>query len=123
MEKIKELLGKARKDREILAVMVFGSAARGEAHRDIDICIVLNKKLESLKMSRKALQYSSVSDRFDVHVFQQLPLYIRSRILKEGKILFCRDSSALFDIAMLTIKEFEDFKPIYERHVEAVLHG
>lgn len=121
-QKIAELLKNAKKDKEILAVMVFGSFVRREKFEDVDICIVLDKKYDNLKMSRKIIQFSSENE-FDTHIFQQLPLYIRARILKEGKIIFCRDRDALYDLAFLTIKEFEDFRPIYKSHVEAVLHG
>lgn len=122
MEKLKELIQMAKGDKEILAVIIFGSFARREKFEDIDICLVLDKKYDSLKMSRKALKLS-VSKNFDVHVFQQLPLYLKPRILREGKIIFCRNRDALYDIAFLAIKEFEDFKPIYQAHMEAVMNG
>ncbi len=122
MKELKQIAEKAKKDKEILAVIVFGSFARGEKFEDIDVCLVLDKKYDSLKMSRKALQFS-VLDKLDVHVFQQLPLYIRPRIFKEGKLIFCRNYDSLHDIAIQTMREFEDFKPIYQSHVEAVLNG
>lgn len=122
MKELKQIAEKAKKDKEILAVIVFGSFARREKFEDIDVCLVLDKKYDSLKMSRKALQFS-LSDKLDVHVFQQLPLYIRPRIFKDGKLIFCRNYEALHDIAIQTMKEFEDFKPIYQNHVEAVLNG
>lgn len=121
-QKLAELLKMAKKDKEILAVIVFGSFARKERFEDIDICLVLAREYDSLKMSKKAMQFS-IADNFDVHVFQQLPLYIRMRVLKEGKVIFCRNKDILYDLAFLTIREFEDFKPIYQKHVEAVLHG
>jgi hypothetical protein len=56
----------------------------------------------------------------DIHVYQQLPLYIRKRILKEGETLFCRDEDALYELAFRTVQEFEDFKRIYYGYLEEV---
>ena len=65
------------------------------------------------------------SGRFDVdaHVFRELPLYIRSRVLKEGRVLLVKDEDALDDLAIRTAKAFEDFKPTYRTYLEAVLRG
>ena len=86
---IEEVMEAARKDSQVLAVMLFGSRARGTGSRvsDIDLCLVLSPKSYSpLQMSRKKLEYTS---RFsaDIQVFQQLPLYIRQRVLRDGKVL------------------------------------
>ena len=122
MKALDKLVSKAKKDKEILAAMVFGSYARGEKHRDIDVCLVLSKELENGAMSRKRLAYVSESG-LDVHVFQQIPLYIRVRVLREGKVLFCRDLDALYDVAGQTVREFAYFEPAYKGYLEAVKHG
>ncbi len=123
MKELKQLIDLAKKDREILAVIIFGSAARGEKFEDIDICLVMGKNFDMNKAGKKRINFSSLSDKFDVHIFQQLPLYIRPRIFREGKVIFCRDREALYDISFATAREFEDFKPIHKSQVEAVLSG
>jgi predicted nucleotidyltransferase len=122
MKAINSLLSKAKSDRDVLAVMVFGSYARNEKYRDIDVCLVLKNKPVNGVMSRKRLSYVSESG-LDVHVFQQLPLYIRIRVLKEGKILLCKDTGDLYNIALQTAREFAYFKPNHEKYIEAVQHG
>jgi predicted nucleotidyltransferase len=120
--KLEQLLKRVQKDSEILAVLLFGSVARGEqtACSDVDVCLVLQRqKYNSLTLSRKKLTYLQQSD-LDVHVFQQLPLYIRRRVVKEGKVLFARDLDALYDLAFRTAQEFEDFKPIYRTYLAEV---
>ena len=123
---IDKVLARARKDADVLAVFLFGSVVRGEqtAHSDIDICLVLvppRTPYESTLLSRKRLEYLAQFD-LDVQIFQALPLYIRSRILKEGKVLFVRDEDLLYDLAFRTAQAFEDFKPIYYRYLEQVAH-
>jgi len=108
-----EIVEKAMKDGDILAVMLFGSYARHEKFSDIDVCIImLPKNFDALSLSKKRLEYLKDFPDYDVRIFQQLPLYIRMRVLKEGKIIFCRDEDALYDLAMKTVREFEYFEPV-----------
>jgi len=124
-KQLERLLSKVQEDSNILAVLLFGSTARGEqtAASDVDVCLLLQpRKYDSLALSRKKLAYLQGND-LDVHVFQQLPLYIRRRVLKEGKILFARDLDALYALAFRTAQEFEDFKPIYRTYLAEVARG
>jgi hypothetical protein len=58
----------------------------------------------------------------DLRIFQQLPLYVRRRVLKEGVVLVCRDFDALYAMAYRTAQAFEDFKRIYRQYLEQVAH-
>ncbi|MBU0760775.1 MAG: nucleotidyltransferase domain-containing protein [Nanoarchaeota archaeon] len=116
-----EFIREVKNDVEVIAVLVFGSYARGEEYRDIDVCLVLDKKYSNLRMSKKKLRYSSIlASKFDVHVFQQLPIYIRKRILKDNKIVLCKNEDLLYEIAFSTIKEFEFYKKIYYTYLGMV---
>ena len=120
---IAQFIKKVKKDKDILAVAFFGSYARGEKYNDIDICIFLNPgNYSSLTLSKKKLEYSS-GEKLDVQVFQQLPVYIQERILKEGKIIYCGDEDALYDLYFSSIREIESFKPMYEDYLAGVVHG
>jgi predicted nucleotidyltransferase len=120
-----KLIDEAKADRDVLAVIIFGSHARGEAgpSSDLDVCLVLEPgKYSDLDLSHKKLEYLKLFD-LDISVFQQLPLYIRSRVLKEGKVLFCRDEDALYQLAFRTAQQFEDFKHMYHEYLEEVARG
>jgi uncharacterized protein len=118
------LLRKAEGDTSVCAVILFGSVAKGVSTSlsDIDVCLVLNETLDSLPMSLKKLEYLSLAD-YDVSIFQQLPLYIRRRVIEEGDVLLCSGEDRLYELVFKTIKEFGDFKPIYDRYLEGVLHA
>jgi predicted nucleotidyltransferase len=121
-ETLERLLLKARQDGDVLAVLLFGSRARGEAVplSDVDVCLVLRvQRLEPLAFSQKKLEYLKLGG-LDVHVFQQLPLYIRCRVLKEGAVLYVRDEEALYELAFRTAQAFEDFKHHYHAYLEEV---
>lgn len=121
---VQKIVEQAKKDSDVLAVAYFGSYARNESHRDIDVCIFLMpKKYDERKLSKKKMQYAQENEKYDVQVFQQLPLYIRDRIFREAKFVYCRDEDALYDLFFAHQREYEHFKPIYEGYLEAVAHG
>jgi hypothetical protein len=121
---IGKLLAKARQDQGVLAVFLYGSAVRQEQTplSDVDICLVLVPQptpLEPTELSRKRLEYLK-DFPLDVQIFQQLPLYIRTRVLREGRILFVREEGLLYELAFRTAQAFEDFKHIYYSYLEEV---
>ncbi|OGL19552.1 MAG: hypothetical protein A3K12_17300 [Candidatus Rokubacteria bacterium RIFCSPLOWO2_12_FULL_71_19] len=112
-------------DPDVLAVLLFGSRARGEAspESDIDVCLVLAGEPRSdLERAQKRLDYLAYSD-LDVAVFQSLPLHIRSRVLKEGQVLFVRDEEALYDVAFRTARAWEGFRHIHRQYLDEVSRG
>lgn len=122
---VNQVVAKAKNDDEIVAVLLFGSRARDEASSasDVDICLILRPgKYDALTLSRKRLDYLKESDA-DIHIFSQLPLYIRRRVIKEGKIMLCRDEDALYEIAFRTAQAFEDFKHIYYGYLEELVNA
>lgn len=121
---LKNSIKQAKRDKQVLAIAVFGSYARGEHYRDIDVCVFLTPRTYSeQELSLKKMEYVLEDEKYDVQIFQQLPLYIRKRILKEAKILYCRDEGELYDLYFEAIRDFDHFQHIYEGYLEAVEHG
>ena len=119
---LRELIAQAEDDRDVLAISLFGGQARGDAGpgSDVDVCVVLEARAPSrIEASHKRLDYLAGRD-LDVKIFQQLPLYIRSRVLKEGRVLFVRDEDRLYELAYRTARAFEDFRPYYQAYLDAV---
>lgn len=120
---LNKLLKAVEEDDDVLAVVLFGSAARGEHARDLDVCLVLDpERIDGLNMAKKGLKYLLKFD-LDLHLYQELPLYIQVRVLKEGQILLVKDEDKLYDVAIRTSQLFDRFQPRYERYLEGVLHG
>ena len=120
-KQVERLLKEAQQDSDVLAVMLFGSVARGEssAQSDVDICLVLYPKRWQLEeLARKRWEYLRFD--LDIKIFQQLPLYVRRRVLKEGVVLLVKDEDQLYELAFRTAKEFEHFKHIYRDYLEAI---
>ena len=122
-KEIKKNIEKAKKDNKIIAVALYGSSLKGKG-RDIDICIFLDKKYSNIKMSKKKLEFLKINNEDkDIQIFQQLPIYIRIRIIKDGEIIHCKNSDLLYDIAFDTMKEFGFYKKIYDLYLQEVKNG
>jgi predicted nucleotidyltransferase len=122
---VEKVVRAAREAQDILAVILFGSSARGEnsSTSDLDLCLVLMPNSYSgLELSKIKLRYAS---QFPAHmsIFQQIPLYMKKRVLQEGKILLCRDDDALYEVAFKTIREYSHFAPTYREYLKEVAHA
>jgi len=120
------LLSEVKNDPEILSIILFGSRARQDESpaSDVDIAIVLVPgKYSRYELSRKRLSYLERFPSLDIHIFQNLPLQIRHRVLKEGEILWVADEDLLYDVAYRTSRRWEDFRPYYRMTVEGHLAG
>ncbi len=99
----------------IMAAILFGSVARGKAGAlsDIDICLVTTREISESE-KRDLLSYGS--RKVDVSLFYDLPLTIRFRVLREGKLLFCRDSLTLHRIVAKTVRQYLDTASLIRKH-------
>ncbi|OFV84926.1 MAG: hypothetical protein A2W26_00885 [Acidobacteria bacterium RBG_16_64_8] len=120
------MIERARHDPDVLAVLHFGSRARGDAgpSSDVDVCLVLLPRPQADRhdLARRRLAYLQSFD-LDVSIFQELPIYVRRRILKEGRVLFVRDEDLLYEVAFRTAQAFEDFRHIYNAYLNRVAHA
>ncbi|MFO7966479.1 MAG: nucleotidyltransferase domain-containing protein [Archaeoglobaceae archaeon] len=118
--KIEEAIGKIRGLEgfdKVQFVILYGSAVRGGMTKesDIDLCIYYegNPK-EALEYRFKVL--SELCEGLDVQIFQLLPLYVRIEVLK-GEVIYCKNSRFLYETAISTIKDFEEFKPRFYDYI------
>lgn len=122
---VRRVVTRAKQDPDILAVMLFGSHARGEASAssDVDVCLLLVPgRVPRDAWTTKRLDYLAGTD-LDLSIFQQLPLYVRTRVLKEGRVVYVRDEDALYELAIRTAKAWEDFRPIYRMYLDEIARG
>ena len=115
METIQPLLSELRLHSEIIAIILFGSVTHGKVRgdSDIDISIVTRSNVpDSTRM--ELLSYGS--DKIDIHLFLDLPLTIRMRVIREGELLFCSDLLSFHRIKIDTVRQYLDFSPFIRRH-------
>ena len=100
-------------------VIQYGSSVNGMMTKDsdIDLAIYYDGKDDSeLSRYRFKLLSNLFDDIYDIQIFQQLPLYIRTEVLK-GNAIYCKDRIFLYGVARQTIEEFDAFKHRYYDYI------
>jgi hypothetical protein len=99
---------------QILFIIMYGSHSTGseKPESDIDICIHHTGTERERADFRFKVLTAIDDERFDIHTYIDLPLYIKKDIFK-GRVLFCRDISEASDIAYKLLREYDDFAPRY----------
>ncbi len=116
-KEIDKIIEPLKKNGDVISIHLFGSYARGmeKPFSDIDICVIADKHANRDEI------LSHSSKKIDLSIFHDLPLSMRFRVLKEGKLLFLRDDLKLHRIIVATIRSYLDFKPHILRRTEQVL--
>lgn len=99
-------------------IFLFGSVSEKKDNKlsDIDFAVFHSgTKKERFKFRIKLL--AKLSDKYDVQIFQDLPLYVRINVLK-GKLIYSKDEQFAYDKIYETIKLFEDYKKYYYDYLE-----
>lgn len=96
---------------KIRFIALYGSVATGEdtIHSDIDIAISCKMDRFEAELYRMTL-LSDLPEKIDLHIFENLPLYIRKSVLG-GVFLYMQDEDEVYDLAYDTIREYNLFKP------------
>jgi len=96
---------------DILAILLYGSVAKGEdtLRSDIDICIVAPsfKDKNSLlnEIYRKVDVYFK---KYDVRFFEELPLYIQINIIENNMIIYSKNVYELYEYFYCFRKLWDD---------------
>lgn len=98
--------------REILGILLYGSYLMDNetSRSDIDICIVApNEDIHQL-ISIILQNVNVTSKKYDVRVFQELPLYIKIHVIENGKLIYSGDKLDLYEYFYLYRKLWNDQK-------------
>lgn len=115
MQQVTPLIRELCLKEEVIALVLFGSAARGQARSisDIDLCIITPRNLPQPNRW-DLLSYGS--QRTDVNLFWDLPITIRFRVIREGRVMFCKDALRFHRIKVETVREYLDIAPFIRKH-------
>ncbi len=119
-KEIKSVVDEIKNIKGVEGIYLFGSYARKKTKpfSDIDICVITDKDIQK---KRREEILSCSSRKIDISIFSDLPLNIRFRIFKEGKVLYQKDELFLHRTRSNTLKSYLDFKPIIDRHYDRIL--
>ncbi len=111
-----EVLTRAKRDflflrDRVLGIMLFGSWVRGEANErsDIDLCIIAPEVEDKASLWREAISEPRDS-RYDVRIFELLPLYMKMAVIEEGVVVYSREVLDLYEYFYPFRREWGDQK-------------
>jgi uncharacterized protein len=118
LEKLDSLPCKISNNKDIVAFIVFGSAATGKLQplSDIDLAVLLDAEMDKRQLFDKELELRSEisqilgSEEFDLVNMNLAPARFVHNILSEGKLLFCKNQLVLADFIEKNSREYLDFK-------------
>ena len=96
---------------DIIAILLYGSAATGDEtpRSDIDICIVLPSRKYMKDILNEIYRKLDVfTKKYDVRFFEELPLYIQINIIESNKIIYSKDIFELYEYFYFIRKLWED---------------
>lgn len=108
---------------------LFGSHARQQASAlsDVDIAVLLANQPDDeacfacrMEITGQVMDILRVND-VDVAVLNRAPLALRYRVVRDGRLLFCRDDDVRIEFVVRTVMAYLDFKPVVELFEKATL--
>jgi predicted nucleotidyltransferase len=98
-------------------VFLFGSVAEKKDNKLSDIDFAVFHSGDSKERFRFRIKLlTKLPEKYDVQIFQDLPLYVRINVLK-GKIIYAKNESFVYEKAYDTIKKFDDYKKYYYDYI------
>jgi uncharacterized protein len=112
---------------EVVAVYLFGSAARGTRGKrsDVDLAVLTRAGGTSRRRSRSLVEYVQAAcdalgtDDVDVVLLRRAPIALRHEVFREGKPLLVRDPEALSRFRLESSREYLDTIPLRRTFEEA----
>lgn len=104
----------------IVAAYVFGSVARGTATSlsDIDVALLVTPGSAPADVCGRVadeLSRQFGTDRVDVVSLNHVPAPLAYRVIREGRLVVCRDSARVERFVADTVLQYLDFQPVRDR--------
>ena len=120
---IAEAVSKACRNLPVAFAYLYGSQATGLTHDESDVDIALGfvagtpdhveRRIEATMAISASLPIRT--ELIDVQDFDALPLAVRFRVVRDGRLVYCADESRQRRQVLSTIARYHDQKPIIDR--------
>lgn len=122
LRQIEEALARALDQYPVAFAYVFGSVARGRTHResDLDVALGFSETVpdQLFYQIQAAINHelAIATEKLDVQDFAALPLAIRFRVIRDGKLVYLTDVMIHREMAFKTLAFYHDEQPVLERY-------
>ena len=112
---------------EIIFAYLHGSFLQHDHFRDIDLALYLSQLPPSfleyeITLEAECMVSLPLPVEVDIRVLNGVPLYFRFSVIKEGKILFCKDETILSNFREETIRDYLDYEYFYRQQLREALY-
>jgi predicted nucleotidyltransferase len=112
----------------VVVAYLFGSLARGDAGplSDVDVAVLLEDNLtpgETLALRlqlMEAVGRALCVERVDVVVLNDAPYLLQHRVIRDGRVLFCRDELARVRYEFRVLRDYLDFRYYEDKYFRAL---
>lgn len=129
MRRIKQQTIKQKKllaENHIILAYVFGSETTGFKHKesDVDIAVLLDKKVKQDEYFKKTLEFSSLftkifpAEQIHINILNNATPLLKHFVLQEGKLIFCANDQEKIKFHIDTVHLWEDTKHFREMQWE-----
>lgn len=103
-------------DPAILGVILYGSYATGEqtSRSDIDVCVVAPSLSPRETFRRVVTALATDPASYDIHIFEELPLYLQGEVIEKGIIVLTSDELTLSEYFYRFRQEWTDQRAWHE---------
>ncbi|MBI2899911.1 MAG: DNA polymerase subunit beta [Planctomycetes bacterium] len=97
-------------EERVKGVLLFGSAVGGRVPRDFDVCVV-TASADPIPILWEIFHRIDVrGKRYDVWLFEELPLYMRYEVIRNHRVILARDVPALYEYLYFARKLCRDLE-------------
>lgn len=94
---------------------LFGSFAKNKMGQDVDLAVLYSGEISHL---RQLLAEHLKTQRIDLVDLKPAPLSFKFAVLRDGKLIYKRNSIDENDFELEVLREYQDIQPIYEAQNE-----
>ncbi|MBS3081752.1 nucleotidyltransferase domain-containing protein [Candidatus Pacearchaeota archaeon] len=119
--KINKIVSELSEILDVSAIFIFGSRATGKARKDSDYDLAVLTKNSSEETDLEIMSYGD--EMIDISLFSRLPLIIQFNVLKEGKLIYCRDKKEIYDLKVKILRSYLDFSSFMKRFYTRLINN
>jgi predicted nucleotidyltransferase len=121
------LRGRLERHPDVLVAYLFGSSARGTAGplSDVDVAVLLRGDGDPSRRHLELIGEAAAaagSDKVDVVLLNEAPVALAYRVLRDGRLILCRDERARARFFVDIVDRYLDMEPFRRALADGVKH-